>query len=40
MPSAKRAAVLLGHLEHRQSEYDDPLITAVALSVGATLSPS
>jgi hypothetical protein len=40
MPSARRAVVLFGPLEHWQSGYDDPLIAAVAPSVGATLSPS
>jgi hypothetical protein len=36
----RRAVVLLGPLEHRPSGYGDPSITAVAPSVGATLSPS
>ena len=38
--SARHAIVLLGPLGHRQSGYGDHLITAVAPSVGATLSPS
>ena len=37
MPSARRAVALLGPLGHRQSRYGDPLITAVAPSVGVTL---
>jgi hypothetical protein len=40
MPSAKHAVVLLGPPGHRQSGYGDPLIIAVAPSVGATLSPN
>ena len=42
MTNAERQArcVLLGPLGHRQSNYGGHLITVVAPSAGATLSPS
>ena len=40
MTDAGRAVAPLGSPGRRQSGYGDPSITAVAPSVGATLSPS